>query len=103
VPSFSETVSNATEWGYARGIIQRGTALGQAIKTLEEVTELLDAINTKDINETRDALGDIMVTMVMVSAILGVNLERCFAGAYEVIKDRTGTLRADGVFVKDAA
>ena len=40
---------NQTEiWGYARGIIQNGKPMGQAIKTLEETTELLDAINKGD-------------------------------------------------------
>lgn len=88
------------QWGIARGIVQNGKPIGQAIKTLEEVTELLDAINKGDIEETKDAVGDIIVTLLMVCATSKIDFVDCLSGAYEQIKNRTGYLTSEGVFVK---
>jgi NTP pyrophosphatase (non-canonical NTP hydrolase) len=91
------------QWGEARGIVQNGTALSQAIKTLEETTELLDAINKKDLAATKDAVGDIVVTLIMVCAVLDIDLVSCLQGAYAEIKARKGYLTKEGVFVKEQA
>ena len=88
-------------WGEARGIVQNATAMSQAIKTIEETTELLAAINKKNIEETKDAVGDIVVTLIMVCAVLDINLVDCLKGAYTEIKDRKGYLTKEGVFVKE--
>ena len=89
------------QWGLDRGIIQNGKPLGQASKTLEEVAELVAALATENDVEVMDALGDIYVTLRMVAGTYGVSLEKCIHMAYNNIKDRTGYLREDGVFVKD--
>ena len=89
------------QWGIDRGIVQNGKPIGQAIKTLEEVTELLDAINKGDMDETKDAVGDIVVTLLMVCATLDIDLVDCLAGAYGQIKDRRGYLTSEGVFIKE--
>lgn len=88
-------------WGYARGIIQNGKPMGQAIKTLEETAELLDAINKDDKEAIKDAVGDIMVTLVMQCAIQGFTPTEALKAAFEQIKDRKGYLTAEGIFVKD--
>jgi NTP pyrophosphatase (non-canonical NTP hydrolase) len=88
-------------WGEARGIVQNGTAISQAIKTLEETTELLDAINKNNLDEVKDAVGDIVVTLLMVCAVLDINLVDCLASAYEEIKDRKGYLTPQGTFIKE--
>lgn len=94
---------NQTEmWGLARGIIQNGKPIGQAIKTLEETTELLDAINKGDQEAIKDAVGDIFVTLLMQCAIQGFTATDALAAAYSQIKDRKGFLTPEGVFVKDA-
>jgi NTP pyrophosphatase (non-canonical NTP hydrolase) len=89
------------QWGEARGIVQNATAMSQAIKTLEETTELLDALNKKNLDEAKDAIGDIVVTLIMVCAVLDVDLVSCLKGAYEEIKDRKGHLTKEGVFIKE--
>lgn len=99
--SYSEVEMKIVQWGEARGIVQNATALSQAIKTLEEVTELFDAINKKNINESKDAIGDIVVTLIMVCAVLDVDLVECLEGAYNEIKDRKGYLTKEGIFVKE--
>jgi hypothetical protein len=52
--------------------------------------------------EAMDAIGDVLVTLIMCAATLHVNVTECLKLAYEEIKDRKGYLRPDGVFVKDA-
>ena len=101
--SFSKYEMKIIQWGMDRGIVQNGKPIGQAIKTLEEVTELLDAINRGDMPEIKDAVGDIVVTLLMVCATLDIDLTECLAGAYEQIKHRRGYLTAAGVFVKEVA
>ena len=98
--SFAITEMEVVRWGEARGIIKNGKPLGQAIKTLEETTELVDAVARGDLEETKDAIGDIMVTLTMLCGVLDINLTDCYEGAYQQIKDRKGYLRPDGVFVK---
>lgn len=99
--SYAEVEMKVVQWGEARGIVQNATAMSQAIKTLEETTELLAAINKKNIEETKDAVGDIVVTLIMVCAVLDINLVDCLKGAYNEIKDRKGHLTKEGVFVKE--
>ena len=101
--SYSKYEMKVLQWGIDRGIVQHGKPLGQAIKTLEEVTELLDAINRGDMPEIKDAVGDVVVTLLMVCATLDIDLTECLAGAYDQIKDRRGYLTAAGVFVKEVA
>ena len=99
--SYAEVEMKVVQWGEARGIVQNATAMSQAIKTLEETTELLAAINKKNIEETKDAVGDIVVTLIMVCAVLDIDLVQCLKGAYNEIKDRKGYLTKEGVFVKE--
>ena len=99
--SYAEVEMKVVQWGEARGIVQNATAMSQAIKTLEETTELLAAINKKNVEETKDAVGDIVVTLIMVCAVLDINLVDCLKGAYNEIKDRKGYLTKEGVFVKE--
>ena len=99
--SYSYYEMEVVRWGEARGIVQNGTAISQAIKTLEETTELLDALNRKNLADTRDAIGDVVVTLLMVCAILDINLTDCLKDAYEEIKDRKGYLTPQGTFIKE--
>ena len=88
------------QWGTARGIVQNSTPKAQAWKTVEEVNELLVAIENGDRDEMADAYGDILVTLVMGCACADLDLVECFKGAYEEIKDRKGYLNKEGIFVK---
>jgi NTP pyrophosphatase (non-canonical NTP hydrolase) len=99
--SYSSTEMKVIQWGEARGIIQNSTSLAQANKTQEEVNELFQAIHSKDKAAMADAYGDILVTLVMGAAIADLDLQTCFELAYQEIKDRTGSLNSDGLWVKD--
>ena len=89
------------QWFEDRGIVANGKTMSQAIKTLEETTELIDAINTNNLLEIVDAVGDIYVTLRGVCIVEGIDLTHCAELAYNEIKDRKGHLRADGTFVKE--
>ena len=101
--SWTELELKVIRWAEDRKILPRSTAMAQAIKTHEELGELLSALHRGDHAEMVDAYGDVLVTLVIGAALADVDLTRCLQAAYEQIKDRRGTLRADGVFVKEAA
>ena len=89
-------------WAAERGITQNSTALAQAIKTTEEVAELLKALSKNNGFEAADAYADILVTLIIGSDIAGIDLMTALENAYDVIKDRKGYLTADGIFVKES-
>jgi NTP pyrophosphatase (non-canonical NTP hydrolase) len=124
--SYAEVELDVIRWAEARKIIPNGTPLGQANKTLEEAGELVEAAaqmqvlreiasaapawaNYQCVEERqaatlakfRDAVGDVVVTLINACALADVDLVDCLADAYDVIKDRKGTLKANGVFVKE--
>ena len=98
--NFEIISEKVTDWAKARQIIPNSTPMAQAIKTTEEVAELLKALSKKDIKEAEDAYGDILVTLVIGASLANLNLIKCFNAAYEVIKGRQGYLSSDGIFVK---
>lgn len=98
-----ETLNNlVVNWALDRQIIPNSTPLAQTAKTIEEVGELVAAINGHNRGAMADAYGDILVTLIIGSKLAGFDLLDCLEGAYYEIKDRTGHLRPDGVFVKDS-
>ena len=100
--SYSMLEMDVIRWAEARGIVKNSTPMAQAIKTLEEVTELLEAIHKGDRNAQKDAYGDILVTLIVGCATADVDLVECLGLAYEEIKNRKGYLTDQGVFVKEA-
>ena len=111
------------QWAEARKIIPNSYPLAQTRKTAEETTELVEAAaklrlldQLKDhlppevyegnreiiLDEFKDAVGDVMVTLVNACALADVDAVDCFAGSYDEIKDRKGTLMPNGVFVKES-
>jgi len=88
-------------WFKDRGIVENGKPLAQAIKTLEETTEMFDALQRDDKEALMDAIGDIYVTLRGVCLTYGVNMEACVSTAYHEIKDRKGYLTPEGTFIKE--
>ena len=88
------------DWAEDKGIFSKATPMAQALKTLEETTELCTAINSNDKAEIVDAMGDIMVTLIIQARMQNISLEECLESAYHVISKRTGKM-VNGQFVKD--
>ncbi len=99
--SYAKLELQVIQWAEARGIVQNSNNLAQAIKTLEEVTELFDAIVKGDKAAQIDAYGDILVTLIVGCATANVSLCECLESAYEQIKDRRGYLTSQGIFVRE--
>lgn len=115
--NYQELEKLVIEWAGEKGILEKATPLAQAYKTMEEVEELIEAVhwqgydldtfknkkeklvNTKE--EIKDALGDILVTIIIGAELQGLKLEDCLESAYNVIAKRTGKM-VDGQFVKDS-
>ena len=88
------------QWGYVRNIISTKNTPKQFMKVTEELGELAEGINKDNQGQIKDSLGDILVTLIILSKDLDVDLLDCLRGAYDVIKDRTGKT-VNGVFVKE--
>ena len=99
--SYAKTEIKTIQWAEARGIVQNSTGLAQAKKTQEELDELVDALTKGDREATIDAYGDILVTLIVGCACEDLDLVTCLEAAYKEIKDRSGTMGADGIFYKD--
>jgi len=96
-----EIIDLITKWGDERKITKNGKPITQAIKTLEECHELLEAVNRNDKEEIIDAIGDIIVTLTMQCALQKIRLYDCILSAYDEIKDRTGHLNEVGDYIRD--
>jgi NTP pyrophosphatase (non-canonical NTP hydrolase) len=98
--SYGELEALVIAWAAQKGILENGTPIAQAHKTWEEVNELEEAIRNNDREEIIDALGDILVTIIIQAEMQGVRLTECLESAYNVIAKRTGKM-VGGQFVKD--
>lgn len=101
--SFEELHEAIIQWAEYRNMIKpdRLTGLAQLAKVTEELGELSAGINKNDEDKTKDSLGDIMVTLIILAQDLDFDLLDCLRGAYNVIKNRKGKT-INGVFVKES-
>jgi NTP pyrophosphatase (non-canonical NTP hydrolase) len=95
-----QLIKEVEEWAEAKGILAHATTLRQAEKTLEETNELICAILNEDRDEIKDAIGDIIVTIIIQAKMQGLTIEECLQSAYDVISKRTGKM-VNGQFIKD--
>jgi NTP pyrophosphatase (non-canonical NTP hydrolase) len=99
--NYNELEALVIAWAAQKGILKNGTPIAQAHKTWEEVNELEEAIRNDDREEIIDALGDILVTIIIQAEMQGLSLTECLESAYNVISKRTGKM-VNGQFQKDA-
>ena len=98
--SYGELEALTIAWAAQKGILENATTMRQAEKTHEEVLELMAAIDDDNKEEIIDALGDILVTIIIQAEMQGLKLTECLESAYNVISKRTGRMEK-GQFVKD--
>lgn len=101
-----ELIELVKEWGVNKGITHNGSDANfmrdkQADKTQEELDELFEAIRYEDKEEAKDAIGDIIVTLIMQAEWWDLEIEECLQAAYDVISKRKGEM-VDGQFVKES-
>ena len=99
--SYAEVEMKVIQWSEARKIIPNSTPFAQSMKAVEEINELVDALRANNREEAIDAIGDTVVCLINVCALLDINLVDCLEAAYSQIKDRRGYMNAEGIFVKE--
>jgi NTP pyrophosphatase (non-canonical NTP hydrolase) len=101
--SFSAIEIKVIQWAEARQIIPNATPQAQLNKALEELAELFKAESQGDMPGIKDGVGDVVVCIINYCALKDIDLTNCLELAYNEIKNRKGTLLADGTFVKETA
>jgi len=89
-----------TAWATERGLFDPPNPMVQAKKTQEELDELFQGIRYKNKEEIVDAIGDIVVTLVIQARMHGYTLGECIWVAWDQIKDRKGRTE-NGLFIKE--
>ena len=98
--NFEQLKANVIEWADNKDLIDINKAPTQSMKIIEEVGETYGAFLKKNQEELVDGIGDILVTIIIFSAQLGLDPVACLESAWNEIKDRKGKT-VDGIFVKE--
>lgn len=98
--TFVDLELHVIQWAEAKKIIPNSTPEAQYMKAISEMGELADALLKKNPNDIKDAIGDTVVCLINMCALLDINLTDCLEVAYLQIKNRKGSLLPNGVFVK---
>lgn len=101
--TFSELITKVNEWAISHGL-DKSNPKTQWMKVTEEVGEIRDVfLRPSDFEDPgwslKDAIGDSIVTLIVLCLQLGYDVEECLTIAYNDIKDRTGVMIDDN-FVK---
>jgi uncharacterized protein YabN with tetrapyrrole methylase and pyrophosphatase domain len=99
--SYAELEMKVIQWSEARKIIPNSTPIAQWKKGIEEINELGDAIVENNLAKAIDGVGDTVVCLINICALLDISLTECLAVAYGEIKDRKGYMNEEGIFVKE--
>ena len=94
-----ELVENVIRWGRDKEL---NDPKAQTNKIVEELGEIAHEIcrNRYHSDEMIDAVGDTLVTIIILADICKLDVRDCLQEAYNVINKRTGKT-VDGTFVKD--
>lgn len=105
--TFHELEEKVVQWAMDRKIIPNSNPTAQLMKTMSELGELADAVLKDDFDGVIDGVGDVLVTLILFSALYEPKngnkrgLAFYLQAAYDEIKDRKGTLTPEGIFVKE--
>ena len=91
-------IADVLKWAADRGLLQNDPRV-QCLKTVSEIGELADNIAKGRHQAAKDDIGDILVTLIILSAQIGTDLDECLAIAWDEIKDRKGAT-VNGIFIK---
>lgn len=91
-------IEQVERWAIDKGL-DKADPTKQFLKTSEEFGEIAAALARDDMDEFKDAVGDTVVTLIILAQQKGYTLQECLQTAYDVIKGRTGQT-INGVFVK---
>jgi NTP pyrophosphatase (non-canonical NTP hydrolase) len=96
----NELINKVIQWGAERDLLKPEASDKQLIKIVEEVGELSQSHLRNNQDERKDAIGDIIVTIIIYARQNGLYIDDCLEHAYNEIKDRTGKT-VNNTFIKD--
>lgn len=99
----SDLINKVNKWAISHGL-DKGNPKVEWMKVTEEVGEIRDVfLKPHDFADPewslKDAIGDSIVTLIVLCLQLGYDVEECLTIAYNDIKDRKGVMIDDN-FVK---
>lgn len=102
--TFSDLVAKINEWADERNLKQADPKI-QWMRITEEVGEIRDVLLkptkfTEPQIALKDAIGDTLVTIIVLAHQLDLDINECLNIAYEEIKNRKGKM-INGTFVKE--
>lgn len=95
-----ELITKVEQWAKDKGLNQADPK-AQFLKVAEEFGEIASAMARSNDELFKDSVGDVIVTLIILSMQKGTNVQECLEMAYNEIKGRTGKM-VDGVFVKSS-
>jgi len=93
-----ELFERIRNWGKVRGIGETHPD-AQYQRVLQEIVEIHEAMINNDEKEFQDAIGDSIVTLIMLAGTKGYLAEDCLNQAFDVIERRKG-LTKNGQFIR---
>lgn len=97
---FEELKQNVELWAYDKNLIHSDYRFKQFEKVVEEVYELKEEIIEDNLDNMKLEMGDCLVTLIILSKQLGIDIVDCLEQAYNKIKFRRGKT-INGKFVKE--
>lgn len=98
--NFETQYHRVVGWGARTGIIQTADIKTQTLKFASEAGELCDAIAKDDYEAITDAIGDVLVTMIMICEIGKYDMVGCLHSVAGIIEKRKGKM-VGGTFIKE--
>lgn len=101
---FGDLITKINRWADSRGLKQADPKI-QWMRITEEVGEIRDVLLkptkfTEPEEALKDAIGDTLVTIIVLAHQLDLDVTECLGIAYEEIKNRKGRM-INGTFVKE--
>lgn len=102
--TFEDLITNINQWADERNLKQADPKI-QWMRVTEEVGEIRDVLLkptkfTEPQSALKDAIGDTLVTIIVLAHQLDLDVTECLSIAYEEIKNRKGKM-VNGTFVKE--
>lgn len=102
--TFSDLIDKVNQWADDRNLKQADPKI-QWMRITEEVGEIRDVLLkptkfTEPQAALKDAIGDTLVTIIVLAHQLDLDVTECLGIAYEEIKNRKGKM-VNGTFVKE--
>ncbi|MCO7151729.1 MazG-like family protein (plasmid) [Vagococcus lutrae] len=93
-------INQVEKWSKDKGLDEAESSK-QMLKVIEEVGEVAASLARNDMDELRDGIGDVVVTLIILAQQNDMDLYECLNQSYTEIADRKGKM-IGGVFVKES-